>query len=229
MNRKAWIGMLSMLLAGGLVAINGCQKPDDTSASVKSDSGAGKVGTVDLEKVAKGLGWDTQMVDNLSKQEKELKSYAENVKQILVNQLNDKAKALGIKPDDKPEDIKKKVPEDKLQEYVAMANQANQLLAMAGRELEQVLQKYRSDWQIQYRNALEPTIHEVARDKKVAVVWAANPGIMYSDPSVDLTEEVIAAARKSMPVLTPVKAVELRPLSSLVPAATTQTSATTKP
>jgi Skp family chaperone for outer membrane proteins len=226
MNRKAWIGMLSLLLASTLVAINGCQKPDE-SASGKSEGGT-HVGTVDLDKVAKGLAWDTQMTENVSKQEKDLKAYYENLKQNLTAQLADKMKSLGIKEGDKIEEIKKRVPEDKLQEFVAMTNQANQMMSMADRELGQVLQKYRSDWAVQYRNALEPTIREVAREKKVAVVMANNPGIMFADPSVDLTDDVVAAARKTMPQLTPVKPVELKNVPQFVPGAAT-TQSTTKP
>ena len=233
MNRNAWIGTLSFCLAATLAGTNGCNpKADDsTTTSPKSDILPGtRIGTVDFDRVANNLRWTEELNLNVADQQKKLKTFYDNLKMNFTSQMKDRMKALGIKEDEKLEEVRKHATDAQLAELSGMRDQANQYMQMADQQLVQALQKYRNDWSIQYRNALNPTITQVARDKKVAAIFA-NSQLIFADSSIDLTDDIIAAARKTaLPTVIPVKPLELPNSAPMIGApSATQPAAATKP
>lgn len=230
MNRIARIGMVSIALLAGMSAVNGCMKTDDGSASgsAKTEPNPGpRIGTVDFEKVAKGLEWSTKLNESVATQEATLKKYFQDMNQNFRGQLLDKMKALGIKEGEKVEDIKKRLTEAQFNEFAAMNSQANQIAQGVDRQMVQLLQAYRNEWTIKYRNALEPAIQQVASDRKLSLVLS-NGQFTFADPTTDVTTDVIAAALKLKVEPSPVKPIGLPnelPLLGLPPASQPTTKA----
>ncbi len=211
-----------VLLVAAAFALNACDKPQTVSAEGGSSGSATAVGVVDLDSVAKELGWMREMENNLKAVEQTFKNDLTEKQAAWGKQITDLQKQYAPKEGDKltPQQIQN------LQQMVAIGQQGMQQLQGVA---NQQFVNYRAEWVKRYREALEPIVRDVANDKHVKVVFTKTEQIMFVDNTVDITTAVASAARARPPVLAPVDKPELPKVGALpTPEAATQ-PATTAP
>jgi hypothetical protein len=97
-----------------------------------------------------------------------------------------------------------KLTSDQQDTLLKMNAFANQILNSLSQRGTQELVNYRQQWIVQYRRALRPVLKQVAEDKKLAIIFEMNDTVQYFQPSMEITDAVIDAARANPPVVTPV-------------------------
>ena len=226
-SKKTWVKVLS-LCAGVMLA----------SAPIRAlaqDMG-GRVGTIDTSKLAVDLGWDREMKTNMGKLKDQLEGEFKQLEMLYDGQLQTKKKAMGIKGDETGEQLQKILTLDQQRDLMTMLNTGRQNLGNVQQQANQQVQRYAAEWDKQYSDAIKPIVQSIAKDKKLSVVinLRATP-LMYSDPTVDITDAVVAFALTHPPKLTPVEIPKINVsgdiggLSTTQPAMTPSTPAPTTP
>ena len=193
-KRALW----AAIVCGSMVA--GCKEGPGGSNS-RSDSG-GATGVVDVDKVARDLGWMNQLQANQQAYANQIKNEFEQYRQKYEQLVQDKAKSMippGTKEGEKY--TLSSVQAQDLSTYIATERQQ---LAGLNQEANQLLNNYKLQWVRQYREALSPIVRQVAQDRKLNVVLTQTDLVIFADRSVDLTDAVVDAARARPPALTQV-------------------------
>lgn len=195
MKRALW----AAAVCGSLVA--GCK--EDHSGGASGGSGAsGTTAVVDIDRVAKDLGWLNQMQSNQQTYLNQLKNEFQQYNQHYEQLVQEKAKSM-IPPGTK-EGEKYTLSSVQAQELTNYMTQERQLLSQLNQEATQLFNNYKLQWVRQYRESLSPIVRQVAQDRKMNVVLMQNEGVLFADRSVDLTDAVVDAARSRPPSLTQV-------------------------
>jgi hypothetical protein len=164
----------------------------DTASAVSS-----QIAVYDIDKVAHDMGWTTDMKLNLEGLQKEFESELKRSQQMYSQQIADQKRHWA------PEESDKLTPEQQ-DTLLKMNSFANQVLSALSQKGSQELVNYRQQWVVQYRRALRPVLKQVAEDKKLAIIFEINDTVQYFQPSLDITDAIINAARANPPVVTPV-------------------------
>lgn len=199
-------------VCGLLVA--GC-KDDHAGASGRGGDGGGATAVVDLDRVAKDLGWLNKMQTNLETYQNQLKGELQQFQTHYDQLVQERVKSMippGTKEGDKY--TLSSVQSQELTNYIVTARQQMQQL---GQEANQLFQNYRTAWARQYREALSPIVRQVAQDRKMNVVVTKTDQVLYAEGTVDLTDGVVDAARARPPALTEVPMEHLQGPSDIRP------------
>lgn len=152
----------------------------------KTEKVTGHVAIVDLDKIAKTLGRDKTMDKKVTSYLQEQQSAINKLRAELKSKLEDEEKKLGKKP--------KQAAKEK---YAQMTRQAElklrQDVALAEREAKQL----RSRLIREFRQQVEPIAVKVATENGYSVVFIKQPAMLYIDPTVDISKDVIAAMQGS--------------------------------
>ena len=193
-------------LVAGLMAfgLTGCgNRPD------KGTNGKTGVGVVDVAKLASELSWDMAVKNQGDADLAFAKSQITEFTTTLDNVINNKKKEIGEKvgkveevmnAKDPAELSKLGVTKDQLDQLISLYAQRNQLLQGAERQYQQILQQRQMDLNRQYRQILQPYARQIAEDRGLAeVVMVPSEGVLFTDPSVDITLAVCDRVRKERP------------------------------
>lgn len=209
MKKKALTGILCLMLAGGAVltpTLYAADRPVLAANKLEVET-AGRVGTIDTQKLAVDLGWDREMNDNIKKIFGQMESELQQLRSHYDSTLDQKKKDMGITGTETGDELSKKLTQTQQRELMELVNGARQKLAQVQQYANQQMEKYRTDWLNQYGNAIRPIVRQIAQQKKLSVVINIQQiPLMYSDPSVDITDAVSDAARANPPKLIPVDA-----------------------
>ena len=209
MKKKALTGILCLTLAGGAVltpTLYAADRPVLAANKLEVET-AGRVGTIDTQKLATDLGWDREMNDNIKKISGQMESEFQQLRSHYDSTLDQKKKDMGITGTETGDELSKKLTQTQQRELMELVNGARQKLAQVQQYANQQMEKYRTDWLNQYGNAIRPIVRQIAQQKKLSVVINIQQiPLMYSDPSVDITDAVSDAARANPPRLIPVDA-----------------------
>jgi Skp family chaperone for outer membrane proteins len=237
MQRSLWAILICGSLVGAIGWATGCDKNTGSSGSPGGPSGGAGNATavVDLDKVARDLGWLTKLQTNMESYQNQLKNDLQQFQQRYEAQVQQHVKDMippGTKEGDKY--TLSQTQSQELTNYIVAARQEVQQLSQ---NATQLYNNYRMQWIRQYRDAVSPIVRSVAQDKRMNVVLVQNDNLMYADRSVDLTDAVVDAARKQQPLLTEVPMTHLQGPADIRPNQTpgvatqpsTQPGATTQP
>lgn len=235
-SKAALCGAVLVGLAGA--GLTGCDKPDaggSGGGSHASSADASKaVAIVDLDRVAKDLGWGTKLEANLSAYRQLLIEDVKKYAAAYDAQVQDKVKSM--LPKDMKQDDKVTLTPAQSQELTNLVVAARQQVGQLAQGGDQMFNNYRAAWFRQYREALMPIVRQTAQDKHVTVVFSQTDTVLYTEPTVDLTNAVVDAARAKPPALTDVPMTHMQgaeniAVNAVPPVGTTQpaTKATTKP
>lgn len=221
----------------GLIALSSsCDRSGaGTGGPAATGSSGGATAVVDLDKVARDLGWLTKMQSNMETYQNQLKTDLQNFQQRYEAQVQQHVKDM-IPPGTKEGD-KYTLSQTQSQELTNYIVAARQQVQQLGQEANQLYNAYRVEWARQYRDALSPIVRQVAQDKRMNVVLVQNENLMYADRNVDLTDAVVDAARKQPPSLTEVPMqrlqgppdIRLNQTPNVATQPSTQPGATTRP
>jgi Skp family chaperone for outer membrane proteins len=202
MQRSLWAILICGSLVGAIGWATGCEKTPSGTGPGSTGTAGNPTAVVDLDKVARDLGWLTKLQTNMEAYQGQLKTDLQQFQQRYEAQVQQHVKDM-IPPGTKEGD-KYTLSQTQSQELTNYIVAARQQVQQLGQEANQLYNNYRVQWARQYRDALSPIVRQVAQDKRMNVVLVQNENVMYADRSVDLTDSVVDAARKQQPLLTEV-------------------------
>jgi hypothetical protein len=171
---------------------------------------AGSVAVVDLEKVAKSMGWETDIDRSLSQARGELQRQIEQVMSAHALAIAEKRAALATEAKLNAEQIKllesaqnvqelESLPlsKEQRQRLVAAVAQSQLEIQMAQRRSEELFQGHRVRLIKGYRDRLRPVAGRVAAAQGMTVVLTVPAdGVLHTDAKADITDRVIEELQK---------------------------------
>jgi Skp family chaperone for outer membrane proteins len=143
---------------------------------------------VDLTAVAKATGQDVAMQKKMDDSRAELTAQLQEIAANLEKELNEQREKLGDSPTD--------AEQQELQQKITAAQQQYSQTQAAA---QQQVQQFEAGVVLQYRESLQPILRDIATARGASVVRLADTAILWFDPAVDITAEVIAAVRAQTP------------------------------
>lgn len=173
---------IARLLAAALTAcvVGGCE----------GISGGGGPAVVDAVSVARALGRDEVIQTKLNDATQLLNSQLSQISNNLQKQLEDEQKKLGSSDAKKMEDLT-------VQSQIRLRR--TQMLA------KQKASDFRSNLLLEFRNEIKSVAAEIAKSRGYSSVMLVNGNLLWYDPSVDITADVIRKLRANggKPATTP--------------------------
>lgn len=173
--------LTSIIFAATLITLSGCDKFQSSNTVV-----------LDLDAIANATGQAETIKQQLEQANQELNSQLSTISGKLNEQLVEEKKKMGKKPS--------KADKQNLQKLTL---QANQKMQQAKTIATQKAQQYRSALILQLRKNVQPIAEKIASNRGADIVLSSNNSMIWFNPSVDITDEVIAEIRAT-PVTKPV-------------------------
>jgi outer membrane protein len=200
-NRSAIVALFAGALAVtgiGLVSTphHGTAAAVQTASAADAPPQVGPVGVVDYNKVLKELGWETKLNDHI-------KSYGDQ----LTKEFNDYEARYSRQVGDMQATLKglgDKLTQQQQNEFVQTVNATRQTLVALRQRGNEEINLYRNEWLRRYKEALAPTVKQIAEQRHMGAVLASTDLVVYLDPAADLSNAVVEAAKKQPPTLTDV-------------------------
>jgi Skp family chaperone for outer membrane proteins len=206
-------------IAFGLLFVCTASRADDAFQTF-GESSATRIAVIDLDRAARELGWMDDMRKEMEQCGNQLQADMKKFSGIYNDQLKSIAHSEGVDLSRGPTTA----PADLTRDSVA----ARQQMAQLHQKADQLYAEYRVRLVARYRDALAPTIRQVAHDKKVSLVLVRNDNVLLADPEIDITGAVIEVARTNRPAVAAVPLPRLEgPAELTLPAPAT--GPTTKP
>ena len=147
-------------------------------------AGAPSMVVVDLAAVAKATGQDANMQKRMEDGRQELSDQLQEVAADLEKELNEERDKLGDSP-----------TEEEQQSLQQKITEAQQQYSQTQAAAQQQVQQFEAGVVLQYRESLQPILREIAAAHGASVVRVTDPSLLWFDPQVDITAEVIAEVR----------------------------------
>ena len=141
---------------------------------------------LDLDRVAKALGRDLSLQRNFSSVEAELRGQLEKLRDSLNRELGAAQGKVGAKPD-----------AEQVKQLETMRAQAQKRFDEGGAEAQRLVQQRRQEMLSAFRDEVRQVARRIAARKNIAVVLLQTETVFDADPSVDLSNDVIAEMRKT--------------------------------
>ncbi len=174
------------VLLGCCLLLSGCDKLPDPSALLGKQSastGAQAVAVLDLAAVAKALGRDETVKQQVQAAGEQLRQQLTSFSSGLQDKLREQQAKLGTNPsDDERQQLQRQL--------VEAQRQVQQSQALARQKAVQ----FQNQLAVQFRNEIQPVAAEIARAKGATTIAMANT-LMWFDPALDITGAVIDAMR----------------------------------
>ena len=139
---------------------------------------------LDLDAIANATGQAATIKQQIELANKELNSQLGTISGKLNEQLVDENKKMGKKP---TLDDKKKMEQ--------LTLQANQKMQQAKMLASQKSQQYQAALIQQLRQTVQPIAENIARKRGADIVVTSNNSILWFNPVIDITDEIIAEMR----------------------------------
>ena len=168
----------------------------------------GGVAVVDLDRVAKELGRDVQMLNDLRANQNDLAGKLSAIEKSAVAQLNELKSGLGESPE-----------REQLQEFAQKKQTAQVNLGNLQKQAVTAIGQRRDQLVANFRQEARPVVERIAKSQGANAVITRNETILFSfDNTIDITDAVVAEMRLAPPAAAP-------PLASASPVqATAQSS-----
>jgi Skp family chaperone for outer membrane proteins len=177
------------VFAAFALAVTACQRPAAPN---------GTVALLDLDAVAKRLGRDVAIADQIKAENDTLVAQLTKTKDDLQSQLDSSAQSLG----DKPTDAQK-------QKLVELGQSLNSQFQVKRQEARQELSQKQTALIQQFREEVKPVAQKIAADKGMnTVLLRSDLVVLSADPAVDITDAVVAemiSSGKAAPSASPAK------------------------
>jgi Skp family chaperone for outer membrane proteins len=168
------VGLVGLLL--GALMLAGC---DELTGRT------GHIAIIDLDAVARALGRDEVIAQQVNQANQQLTSQLQEIAQSLQAEIDQEREALQVVSDEQEAELARK------------AQEANQRLAQTRQLAQQRAQEFRQAVINNFRNEVQPYAEEVATKRGAkAILTVAAPMIWY-DNKVDITGDVIAKMREA--------------------------------
>ena len=165
--------LTSIIFAATLITLSGCDKFQSSNTVV-----------LDLDAIANATGQAETIKQQLEQANQELNSQLSTISGKLNEQLAEEKKKMGKKPSNA----------DK-QNLQKLTLQANQKMQQAKTIASQKAQQYRSALILQLRKNIQPIAEKIASNRGADIVLSSNNAMIWFNPSIDITDEIIAEIR----------------------------------
>ena len=190
---------VALLLLSASLLLGGCDKLAESSALLNKQTratGSSAVAIIDLAAVAKALGRDEVLKQQVQAAGAQLRQQLTEFSTGLQTRLREEQAKLGSTPS---EDERKQLQKQLLEAQ----RQVQQSQALARQKAAQ----FQNQLAVQFRDEIRPVAAEIARSKGASTVALANT-LLWFDSAVDITGAVIDAMRAKgaatgAPVLAP--------------------------
>ena len=166
-----------------LVATIGCSKFTGGDNATNTN-GQGNVAIIDLDMVAKQLGYDTQIAGAIQQQKSSLQKQLGVIKANFEQELTKTKNQIGESPT--PEQAK---------QFQQSNLVANQKFSQEAKKANLLLNRYSAQVIQQFRNTVKTTARQVAADKGLSIILTKNDIVFDYDMAVDITDAVIERMR----------------------------------
>lgn len=146
--------------------------------------GGPEVAVIDLAAVAKATGQEEEIRVKAEEARNELTAQLQQLAVNLEEQLQAERDKMGASPS-----------EDDAQRLQAMSIQAQQQVNSAQAQAQNQAALVEQQLVNEYRAKVEPLAREIANELGASIVVTADANVVWFDPAVDITDEVIAAWR----------------------------------
>lgn len=195
-----------LLLLSVCILISGCDKLADSSARLDKSvsAGASKVAVIDIDAVAKALGRDEVVKQQIQAAGQQLRQQLTEFSSGLQTKLNEEKSKLGSEPSaDERQQLQEKL--------LAAQQQVQQSQVLARQKAAQ----FQNQLALQFRNEMRPVAAEIARKQGASTVLLANT-LLWFDAPIDITGAVIDAmsakgAATAAPAVAPAAPAEQKP------------------
>jgi len=158
------------------------------AAGCGAGPGDGKVAVLDVAAVAKATGQDVVLNSQAEAARKQLEDQLVQIAADLEKQLQaEQAKRGGA------------AAAAKEQSFQQLTAQARQQLAQTQLVAQQKAQEYQLELANQYRQSVQPVAEKIAKARGASVILVAGPTMLWFEPALDITAEVIGELRSSPP------------------------------
>lgn len=164
----------SIIFVLSLLTLGGCDKFQSSPNTV----------VLDLDAIANATGQAATIKQQLEQANQELNSQLSTISAKLNEQLAEEKKKMGKKPS-----------KTEKQELQKLTLQANQKMQQAKGIASQKAQQYRAALILQLRKNVQPIAEEIASKRGADIVLTSNNSMIWFNPEIDITDEVIAAIR----------------------------------
>jgi Skp family chaperone for outer membrane proteins len=151
---------------------------------------------VDLDRVARDMGWLNAMQKDLAQCSSQLQSDVKQFTGIYEQQFRALTQPATKEGASAPAPASAELTRD----AVAARQQVLQLRQKA----DQIYAAYRVKLVMHYREVLTPIVRQVAHSHNETVVLLKNDTVLLVEPEADITNEVLSAARAKPPEVTPI-------------------------
>lgn len=178
-------------IAGLMLAVVLSCEQSPTPVNAKDEPGskvasaAAQAVVVDLDAVAKALGVDEAMTQQLKAFSANINDQLEKIGQQLKTEIETKQEAVGKTPTD-----------EQKQELATMANDANRKFNNAQQEGRMRIDQAKMQLAMQFRQQVADVAKEIAQKRGAVQVVAAGGQVLWFDAQNDITGEVIDVLRK---------------------------------
>lgn len=172
----AWASLVALTMA----MIAGCDQAPAPQAPV-----TGRGAVIDLQKVAEGTAWKRKIEDEINQRRTQLTQELSASFETMKKKYEEEKAKYGEKP-----------TEEQQQQLNQLALQAQQLQQRNQQTAAQILQRLQNDLNGEFLARVKPIAEELAKQRGYSVVHVSNY-ILYSEPTVDITNDVITELNKS--------------------------------
>jgi len=154
------------------------------SKNQQSDSGSdtGDVAVIDLDKVAKELGRDAQMVNSLQQRQETLNQKLLAVQTSFRNQIAEQKRKVGDEP-----------IREEAQHLLRMQQQANIQLNQERQKAQTNLGYHKAQLITSFRDDVRPVALQVAAEKGLDLIVTKNDNVIFAHhQEIDITDEVVS-------------------------------------
>ena len=166
--------LTSLVLTASLIGLSGCDNFQTTPDSV----------VLDLDAIANATGQAETIKQQIENANQELNTQLATISTKLNDQLLVEKDKMGKKPS--------KTDKQNLEKLTI---QANQKMQQAKAIASQKSQQYRAALILQLRDNVKPIAERIASNRGAKIVLTSNNSMIWFDPEIDITDEVIAEIR----------------------------------
>jgi Skp family chaperone for outer membrane proteins len=170
----------AVMLAAGLSA--GCDKVGGGAEA--SSASQPQAVIVDATAVSGALGRDKDLEQQMQDAGQRLQKQIEEQQTKFQAEINAKRESFGENP-----------TQQQQQQLARMAQQAGQKLRRLQAMAQQRMQQLQARVINQFRDELSPVVKQIARENDAQLVLMNNNSVLWYDPAIDVTDQVIGALR----------------------------------
>jgi Skp family chaperone for outer membrane proteins len=176
------LATLGLLLATTI----GCSK---FTGGDKPAAMQGKVAIIDLDSIARQIGYDSQMNTAVEQQKASLAKQLGVIQAGFNEEITKKQSEFGATP-----------TQEQSQQLRQQRLAATAKLQQQDRQAGMLLGQYKAQLVQQFRNAVKPAARAVAADKGLSIILTKNDGVVFDyDTAVDITDAVVERMRAEQP------------------------------